>query len=410
MTAQKITTNKDAQAKQPFDVRGYAETNAALTAAFLALLATGLLLAPTSETKLTAAIILLAFYSLGAILAAVYYRPAYIAKFPFKPIHLALLLVWFGGGLFLMRQASKQTTEEARLDTVLAGIVIAVAVGLLGFWLYGLYVKGPGKVNPHFPAFMIVLVSMIAALASVPVVFGGTTPIEMRLYGILIVEFFGVVFFALFVLHLINTSDRESKTIPDGYTGVVLVKGRIERISFDKSIDVKLKGETFKPEDLRLRFEKITINDCMTVDHVQVDVRALMEWQPSSTEEGLRAFYTRSTDSKGAMRTLLRAGVLSEVAMRNSAFISGREDQIASNVKRQMAHAAKPYGVQVMKVAITHARLKHPSPGQSISPLAEASRLQQMDGAVRGVSMTTVQHSEALTNAQAAAGAGHTDN
>jgi hypothetical protein len=367
------------------------------------LLAAGLLLAPTPETRLYAAIILLAFYSLGAVLLFAYFRPAHIAKFPVKPIHLALLLVWFGGGLFLLRQTLKQPTAEARLDTLLAGIMIAVAVGLLGAWLYGLYAKGPGKVNPHFPAFMIVLASMIAALAVVPVVFGNTTPVEMRLYGILIIEFFGVMFLAWFVLLLINTSDTESKTIPDGYAGVVKVKGRVERISFDKSIEVKLKGEEFVKQDLRLHTDTVRANDCMTADHVPADIQASVEWQPINTEAGLRTFYTHSSDPEKAMKSLLRAAIVAEIGLRNSQFICGREDQIAVNVRRRLRTMANEYGVQVKAVGITQALMKHPSPGQSISPLAEASRLQQMDGAVRGVSMTTVQHSEALTNAQASA-------
>jgi hypothetical protein len=84
-------------------------------------------------------------------------------------------------------------------------------------------------------------------------------------------------------------------------------------------------------------------------------------------------------------------------------YVCGREEQIATNVLRRVRATALDYGMHVMKVGVTHAMLKHPAPGQSISPLSEASRLQQMDDVIRGVSMKTVQHAEHLTDAQASA-------
>jgi hypothetical protein len=100
---------------------------------------------------------------------------------------------------------------------------------------------------------------------------------------------------------------------------------------------------------------------------------------------------------------LSRSATLNEISRRKSDQISGREEVIAGAVKHRVAHQSRPYGIKVEHVTITQARLRFPLPHEGISPLAEASRLDQMDPAVRRVSMKTVQHAEHLTDAQAGA-------
>ena len=361
------------------------------------------------EQVLDAVILATLFYFLAAMLITVVARPARQPSIKFKPIHLSIAALVAGSFLLLMLLIQRQPSDEGKLQVVLVVSLLAFIIIMLAWSLAAWFASRPKKPNLDLPAFVIAVVgTMIAALAVPALLRPDDPPIQLRISALIVVLGY-VLLFALIILSVINTPSTKPAPIPDGHAGIVRVKGRIQRIGFDKSMDVKLKGEEFKVEDVRLRTEPITVPDCMTADHVPVDVQAAMDWRPCNTEEGLRTFYTSFIDPQDALQTQFKASILCEIGLRNSQFISGREDQIAGNVKQRMAAVAHQYGVQVMKVAITQARMKHPTLDQGISPLTEASRLQQMDSAVRSASMATVQHAEAMSNAQAAASAAGRD-
>jgi hypothetical protein len=355
------------------------------------------------QAVLDTALITTLFYLLAAILITIVRKPAYSPRVKVKPIHVSMTVTALGALLLIILFVVRQPDDESRLRFMVNSAIFVLIVGALSLGFSHWQSDNLDKHTGNTLALVIAVIGTVVAALAGPVLLRLNEPTMQLRVSLLIMMYGFVLFFALAVLHQITKPNVNPTTIPDGYAGVVKAKGRIERISFDKSMDVKLKGEVFEKQDLRLQTDTVKVNNCMTADHVPTDIQALVEWQLIKSEDGLLKFFTHSSDPEKAMKSLLRAAIVCEIGQRGSLYVCGREEQIATNVLRRVRATALDYGMHVMKVGVTHAMLKHPAPGQSISPLSEASRLQQMDDAIRGVSMKTVQHAEHLTDAQASA-------
>ena len=407
MTTQNNTsTSNTKKPKRAFVPRRYGLSLLTLLGGYLLMIVLGLglsiALAYQPQGILTFLIFTTLFFGLIALGITVFSQPAYIPKFPVKPIFVSLAIMIGGILLLTIYITIRQPDDESQLRVMMIAMVLSVIGTMIGFGLKAWFEKHPQKFNGDLLAMVIAVTGTLLSALLVPGLLHIDDPtIAMRLSILLLMLGF-VLFFALIVLNVINTPDTKSETIPDGHAGMVRVKGRIERITFDKSMELK-KGEVFDKVDMRLRSSTVTAKDCMTADHVPTDVRASIEWKLIATEDDVRAFHTKSDDPEGAIKTLAEYAIVNEIGQRVSLYIAGREDQIAAGVQRRLTGAAKQYGISVKGVAITHALLKYPTPAQSMSPLTEVSRLNVMDPAVRMAAEKTVKHAEAVMSAEAAA-------
>ena len=399
--------------ERKFEAGKYGLTLLVLGASYLLTVALGALVVSASgyspQQSLDFLILTTLFFALIAGGITVVYRPAHIPKFPIKPLSVSLAVTAAGLFLLLIWIALRQPNDESRLRVILIAMVLSAVGSVIGSGVIAWLAKHPDRPNTDMIAMLIAVIGSVLSALIVPALLRIDDPtVSMRL-SILLLVFGFMLFFALTVLITINIPDARPEAVPDGHAGVVRVKGRITRVTFDKSIDVKLKGEEFKPVDMRLRQTTLIANNCMTADHVPTDVKATIEWKPLDTEEDVRTFHTKSTNPESAIRALARSAIVHEIGLRASLYIAGREDQIAAGVMRRLSGEARQYGMHIKEIAITHAVLKYPTPAQSMSPLTEVSRLNLMDPAVRNASQATVKHAEAVMNAEAAAIAGKED-
>lgn len=395
------------ETEQKFDLSTYGQKVAALSAAYLLFLALGILIILASTFRaqdvLTFAIFTTFAFWLLAVVITMAARPTYVPKFSIKPIYVSGLVTLLGLFFLLAWISLRQPDDEGRLRVIMVALTLTALFMLIGYAANGWYEKQKQKPDTDKLAVAIAVIGAMVSAVAAPALLRIEDPtVSMRLSILLLVLGF-VLFFALIVLSTLNKSDAKPAAVSDGHAGVVRVKGRIARVTFDKSIDVKLNGEKFEELDLRLRMTSVDAKDCLTADHVPTDVQANVEWKLLDTEEGVRAYYTKSSEPAVAIRSLASAAIVSEIGQRSSLFIAGREGQIAAGVKRQLSGAARQYGIAVKDIAITHALMKYPTPAQSVSPLTEVSRLNAMDPAVRNASKTTVKHAEKMMDAEATA-------
>ncbi len=407
MTTQNNTsTSNTKKTERAFDPRRYGLILLALLGGYLIMtaleLGLSIALAYQPQGILTSLISTTLFFGFIAFGITIFFRPAYIPKFPIKPIHVSLFVTGVGLFLLLALISLRQSDDESRLRIILITMVLSVIGIMIGSSLRAWFDKHPEKFNGNLLAMVIAVAGAMLSALIAPTLLHIDDPIIALQMAILLLMFGIVLFVALIVLDIINTPNTKSETVPDGHAGVVRVKGRIERITFDKSMELK-KGEVLDKVDMRLHGSAVTAKDCMTADHVPTDIRASIEWKLIATEDDVRAFHTKSDDPEGAIKTLAEYAIVNEIGQRVSLYIAGREDQIAAGVQRRLTGAAKQYGISVKGVAITHALLKYPTPAQSMSPLTEVSRLNVMDPVVRKAAAKTVKHAEAVMNAEATA-------
>jgi regulator of protease activity HflC (stomatin/prohibitin superfamily) len=412
-TDSRAQPKKDKPPERKFEAGKYGLSLLVLLASYLLTVAFGVLLVSLStyspQQVLNFLILTTVFFTLIAGGITVFYKPAYVPTFPIKPVFVSLAVTAAGMFFLLVWIALRQPDDESQLRVVMIAMVLAALGSMAGLGAKAWLAKHPRALDSDVAALGIVVTGAVLSALLVPALLRISDPtIGMRL-SILFMVFGFVLVFALMVLSAITTPDAKAAAVPDGHAGIVRVKGRITRVTFDKSIDVKLHGEHFDKVDLRLHLISLNVKDCLTADHVPTDVRANIEWKLLNTEEGVRAYYTASSTPEAAIEILATSAIVSEVGQRNSLFIAGREAQIAAGVKRLLSGAAREYGIAVKVVAITHALMKYPTPAQSMSPLTEVSRLNAMDPAVRNASKMTVKHAESLMKAEATALAGHED-
>lgn len=396
--------------ERKFEAGKYGLTVLVVLASYLLTIALGALLifasAYSSQQLLNFLILTTIFFAALAGGITVVYKPAYVPKFPVRPIAVSLTVTGAGMLLLLIWIALRQQDEASQWRVIMIALVLSALGSVLASGLMAWIAKRPRKFNTDMLAMTIAVIGAVLSAILVPTLLRIDDPLLSTKLSVLLLIFGFVLLFVLMVLSTLSTPDTKPNAVPDGYAGVVSVKGRITRVTFDKSIDVKLEGEDFKKVDVRLRPTSVTAHNCLTADHVPTDVHATVEWRPHDTEEDVRAFHMKSSDPEGAIRALARSAIVTEVGLRDSLHIAGREDQIAAGVKRRISAEARQYGILIKNIAVTHALLKYPTPAQSVSPLTEVSRLNLMDPAVRKASKTTVKHAEVLSKAEATALAG----
>lgn len=399
-----------AQDKKRFDAKQYALGLSVVGIAYVFILAgitlLTILLGHALEQLIQRVFFTTVFHFIAALIITTVAKPAYVPNFHVKPMRLASGAVMAGSVILIVWFYRKQVSEEGRLQLILALMLFALVVlgtrKFVSAWVEEEQEEGHLAWLPYG----IIGVGTIAGTLFMPRVLEiyGTV---VQLWADLVIVLFGIILMAaLWVLDTLSTPDVKPTPIPDGYAGVVRAKGRIQRVSFGKTIDVKVKGEDFEKKDVRRQTSHVAIHDCLTADHAYVDVDTVVAWQPVETEAGLTAFITSAADPLDMLKAACSSAMRSEIGQRDSRFISGREVSIADKVTKLVATTAKQYGVQHAQVIITHARLKYLMPGEGISPLAEASRLRTLDSAVRSASKTTVKHAETMANAEASARAG----
>lgn len=413
MTTQNITPapSKDNQKpEKKFNARAYGLVLLVLGISYVSTMVLGGLVvysaANNVQDVVIFAIMATLIFTSVAVGATLVYRPAYIPKFPVKPITVSLAITGAGAFLLFATIVIRQPDEMSQWRVIMIGLVAATLVSMIGSGLIAWFVKREIKVDADTIAMYIAVIGSVLSALLVPTLLRITDPLLSIKLSVLLLTYGFVLFFALTVLHTINKPDVKSEIVPEGHAGVVRVKDRITRVTFENSIDVKLKSEKFMKYDVRLQLTRVIVTNSLTADHVPTDVHATVEWKPLETRDDLIAFFTKSISPGESLRALARSAITTEVGLRDSLYIAGREDQIAAGVKRRISTEARQYGILIKSIAVTHALLKYPTPAESISPLTEVSRLNMMDPAVRNASTATLHHAEVLSQAEAAAVAG----
>lgn len=375
--------------------------NMALFAGFIVMSAAAVLLVGTLTAALISFIVIANLYGLIAMLFNfVIFRPSYVRGFPVTPFQMARVLVWVGGTLMLLRAIRRQPTMELQLEMMLTGITAALlTVACLEAAIYGYRKRYKDVLRRPVLAYAILAAGTLFALAMVPRIFASQTHIDQLLIMLALVTLAGLMTQLMIVLDLLSTPPFKKVHLAEHEAGVVFYRDRIQDILFNSTAEVMLKYGKLQKIDLRVHTATIE-HECESLDQAHVKLQATYLWQPIAEAEQIRKFLLYAKEPELTLERLVKSLLTNEVGNRYSEYISGREDAISGSVQARVEPQARQFGTRVVTVSITRVQIKFPSPTEGLSPRLEASRLRNLDNAVREVAPQTLQHVEKLSKAQ----------
>jgi hypothetical protein len=375
--------------------------NLALFAGFVALAAFAVLLAGTLTAALIGFIIIANLYGLAVmIFSFILFRPAYTRDFPITPFHMARGLVWLGGTLLLLRAVFRRPALEGKLELMLVGVFVAlITVAALETAIYAYRRRYKDVLRRPVLAYAILVAGVLFALVMVPRIFGGQSRVDQLLIMLVLLTLGGLMAQAMVVLDLLSTPPFKKVTLAEHEAGVVFHRDRIQEILFRSPAEVMLKFGRLQKVDLRVQTATIE-HECDSLDQAHVKLQATYLWQPIADAESLRKFLLVAKEPELTLERLVKSMLTNEVGNRYSEYISGREDAIGSAVQMRIEPQARQFGMRAVSVTIMRVQIRFPSPNEGLSPRLEASRLRNLDDAVREVAPETLQHVEKLSKSQ----------
>lgn len=375
--------------------------NLALFAGFVLLAAAAALLAGALTAALISFIVIANLYGVAVMtFNFILFKPAYTRGFPITPFHMARGLVWTGGTLMLLRAIFRRPTLETKLEMMLIGVfaaLITVAGLEVAIWAYRRRYKD--VLRRPVLAYIILTAGTLFALAMVPRIFSSQSRVDQLLIMLALLTLGGLMAQAMIALDLLSTPPFKRVTLAEHEAGVVFYRDRIQEILFRSPAEVKFKFGKLQKVDLRVQTATIE-HECESLDQAHVKLQAAYLWQAIADDESIRKFLLYAKEPEMTLERLVKSLLTNEIGNRYSEYISGREDAIGSAVQARIEPQARQFGMKVTAVSITRVQIKFPSPTEGLSPRLEASRLRNLDNAVREVAPETLQHVEKLSKSQ----------
>lgn len=248
-------------------------------------------------------------------------------------------------------------------------------------------------------AYAVLAIGTLFAMVMAPRIFGGQSRVDQLLIMLALLTLGGLMAQAMIVLDLLSTPPFKRVTLAEHEAGVVFYRDRIQDILFNSTAEVKFKHGRLQKIDLRVQ-TAIIEHECESLDQAHVKLQAAYLWQPIADDEAIRKFLLYAKEPEMTLERLVKSLLTNEIGNRYSEYISGREDAIGGAVQARIEPQARPFGMKVVSITITRVQIKFPSATEGLSPRLEASRLRNLDNAVREVAPETLQHVEKLSKAQ----------
>lgn len=375
--------------------------NLALFAGFIVLAAAAVLLAGTLTAALISFIVIANLYGLAAMLVNfVLFKPSYMRGFLVTPFHMARVLVWVGGTLLLLRAIYRRPTLESRLEIMLIGVFAAlITVAGLEAAIYAYRKRYKDVLRRPVMAYAILAMGTLFALVMVPRIFGSQSRADQLLIMLSLLTLGGLMAQLMVVLDFLSTPPFKKVTLAEHEAGVVFYRDRIQAILFKSPAEVMIKYGRIQKIDLRVHTATIE-HECESLDQAHVKLQATYLWHPIPDNEEIRKFLLYAREPELTLERLVKSLLTNEIGNRFSEYISGREDTISGGVQTRIEAQARQFGMKVVSVTITRVQIRFPAPTEGLSPRLEASRLRNLDNAVREVAPQTLQHVEKLSKAQ----------
>ncbi len=389
-------------ARRPgFSALEFGLINMALFAGFIVLTAAAVLLAGALTAALISFIVIANLYGLAAMVVNfLLFKPSYIRGFPITPFHMARVLVWTGGSLMLLRAIVRRPALESKLETLLIGVFVAlITVAALETMIYAYRKRYKGVLRRPVLAYAILAAGTLFALLMVPRIFASQSRADQLLIMLALLTLSGLMAQLMVVMDFLSSPPFKKVSLAEHEAGVVFYRDRIQQVLFKSPAEVMLKDGRLQKIDLRVHTTTIE-HECESLDQAHVKLQATYLWQPIAETEEIRKFLLYAREPELTLERMVKSLLTNEIGNRYSEFISGREDAISGAVAARIDPQARQFGMKVMAVTLMRVQIKFPSPTEGLSPRLEASRLRNLDNAVREVAPETLQHVEKLSKAQ----------
>jgi hypothetical protein len=384
-----------------FPALAFGLINLAMFAGFIVLTAGAVLLAGVLTPALIGFIIVANLYGIAALLVNfILFKPAYMRGFPVTPFHMARVLVWLGGSLMLLRAIVRQPTLEGRLEIMLAGVFAAlITVAALETAILAYRKRYREVLRRPVLAYAILAAGTLFALLMVPRIFASQTRVDQLLIMLALLTLNGLMAQGMLVLDLLSTPPFKTVSLAEHEAAVVFHRDRIQNILFKSPAEVMIRHGKLQKIDLRVHTATIE-HECESLDQAHVRLQITYLWQPIAEAEAIRKYLLYAREPELTLERQVKSLLTNEIGSRYSEFISGREDAIGSAVLARIESQARQFGMKVVSVTLMRVQIKFPSATEGLSPRLEASRLRNLDTAVREVAPETLQHVEKLSKAQ----------
>jgi hypothetical protein len=370
-------------------------------AGFIVLTAAAVLLAGALTPALISFIVVANLYGLAAMVVNfLLFKPKYIRGFLITPFHMARVLVWMGGSLMLLRAIYRRPTLETKLEMMLIGVFAAlITVAALEAMIYAYRKHYKDVLRRPVLAYAILTAGTLFALAMVPRIFASQSRVDQMLIMLSLLTLSGLMAQLMVVLDFLSTPPYKKVTLAEHEAGVVFYRDRIQDILFKSPAEVMIKFGKIQKIDLRVHTATIE-HECESLDQAHAKLQVTYLWQPIAEAEAIRKYLLYAREPELTLERLVKSLLTNEVGNRYSEYISGREDAIGGAVQARIEPQARQFGMKVVSVTIMRVQIKFPSATEGLSPRLEASRLRNLDNAVREVAPETLQHVEKLSKAQ----------